>query len=120
MATRAEVIQHIRSYSDVEEFENGMFRILYELEGGRTQNLFIFVEDHLLIMVSPFATIDEITASTAFDFATIFGIAVFNDWYVIRNVSLLADLDEGELVEMAALIASRADEFEEQIGGDDF
>lgn len=120
MATRAEVIQHIREYSDVEEIDNGFFKVVFDLEGGRSQVLFMEITDHLLIMMSPFATTDEITASTAFSFATVFGIALVSDMYAIRNVSLLADLDESEITDMAALIATRADEFEERIGGDGF
>lgn len=120
MATRKEVIQHIREYSDVEEIENGLFKIVFDLENDRSQVLLIEVTDYFLVMMSSFATTDEITAATAFSFATLFGIAVVADMYVIRNVSLLADLDEREITDMAAIIAARADEFEAAIGGDDF
>lgn len=120
MATRAEVIQHIRGYSDVEEIDSGWFQVEFDLDNGRSQNLFMNVTDHLLVMISPFAMQDEITASKAFSFATVFGIALVEDMYAIRNVSLIEDLDESEITNMAMLIAARADEFEERIGGDGF
>ena len=104
MATRAEVIQHIRSYSDVEEIDNGLFRVEFETEEGRSQVVLLNVLDSLLVIVSPFASVDDITPSTAFEMATIFGIAVEGDLYCIRNVSLIADLDESEITDMAGSI----------------
>lgn len=118
MATRAETIQYIRSFNDVEDLGDGQFKTLVDTEGGRSQVVFMDVLDDLMVTYSPFATTDQITAGKAFGFAVIFGIALIGDTYCIRNVSLLADIDESEIVNMVGLIAIRADEFEKNVGGD--
>lgn len=120
MATRAEVIQHIRSYKDVEDMGDGSFKIIWELEEGRSQLVFMSVLDDLLIFMSPFASQDDVTASKAIGLAKIFGVCEMGDFYGLRNVSLLEDLDESEIVNMAFLIAMRADAIETEIGGDRF
>jgi hypothetical protein len=42
------------------------------------------------------------------------------NYYGLRNLSLIEDLDESEIVNMAAYIAVRADAIESEVGGDDF
>ena len=120
MATRAEVIDHIRSYNDVEDMGDGQFKVLWELDGGRSQVVFMMVLDLFLVFVSPFASQDDLTAGKAIGMAKIFGVCEIGDYYALRNVSLLEDLDESEIVDMAMVIAMRADAIEEEIGGDRF
>lgn len=120
MATRAEVIQKIRSYGDVEDLGDGSFKVLWELDGGRSQIVFMNVNDMMLMFVSPFASKDDITASTAIGMAVIFGVCEVGDFYALRNVSLIEDLDESEIVNMAMVIAMRADALESEVGGDRF
>lgn len=120
MATRAEVIQHIRSYNDVEDMGDGSFKVLWELEEGRSQIVFMTVLDDFLVFVSPFASKDDLTANKAIGMAQIFGVCEVGDFYALRNVTLLEDLDESEIVNMALVIALRADAIETEVGGDRF
>lgn len=118
MATRAEVIQHIRNYSDVEDMGDGGFNVVFSFDDGRTQILFMTVLEDILLMASPFAHRDDITPGKAIDLAVIYGVGTIGDFYVLRNVLHIADIDESEIVNGARLLAIRADTLEEQVGGD--
>ena len=120
MATRAEVIQHIRSYSDVEDMGDGGFKVVYSFDDGRSQLLFMKVLDDLLLMSSPFAHQDDITSTKAIDLAVIYGVGMVGEYYVLKNVLHIEDIDESEIVNGAGLLAVRADTLEEQVGGDRF
>lgn len=120
MATRAEVISHLRSFNDIEDTGDGTFRVEWGLDGGRSQLVFIWVGDEFVVLTSPFAQEDDITSTKALGLATVFGIAKIGDLYAFRHVVLIEDLDESELVNGLAYIAHSADTAEAEVGGDRF
>lgn len=120
MATEQEVIEKIRSYDDVIELGDGNFSFMAQLEDDRSQIVFASVSDPFLAFSSPFADKDAISADKALSLAKIFGVCVMDKYYALRNLSLIEDLDESEIVNMAAYIAVRADAIESEVGGDRF
>ena len=120
MATRAEVITHLRSFNDIHDQGEGSFRIEWDLENGRTQLVFMFVADEFVVMTSPFAGEDDLTTAKAIGLASIFGICKVADMYAFRHVVLIEDLDESELVHGIGYLAHAADAAEAEVGGDRF
>jgi hypothetical protein len=120
MATRAEVIKLLRGYNDVEDLEDGDFRVMINLDGGRTQLVFISVHDHVMTFKAAFAGRDDITSSKALDFAGIFGISPVGDFYAMTHTVFLEDLDESEVLSSASWVAMAADNAEKELGGDRF
>lgn len=120
VATRAEVMSHLRSYGDIDDLGEGDFKIEWRLDNGRSQLVFMHVADTVLVMNSPFAKEDDITAAKALGLAKIFGIAKAGDFYAFRHVVLMEDLDESEITNALALVAGLADSAEAEVGGDRF
>ena len=120
MASRAETINHLRSYNDVEDMGEGSFKIEWKLEGGRSQVVFAYVTDDFLALTSPFAHEDDVTAAKAIGLSKIFGIAKVGEYFAFRHVVLLADLDESEIVHGMMYVAVAADGAESEVGGDRF
>jgi hypothetical protein len=120
MATEQEVIEKIRSYDGVKDLGDGGFSWMAQLEGNRSQIVFVVVSDPWLAFMSPFAEKDAISADQALSLAKIFGVCAWDNYYGLRNLSLIEDLDESEIVNMAAYIAVRADAIESEVGGDRF
>jgi len=52
--------------------------------------------------------------------ALIFGVQKVGDFYALRNIMFLEDLDESEIQKGIELLAVRADDLESQVGGDAF
>lgn len=120
MATRAEVINHLRSFSDIEDQGDGKFRTEWDIGNGRTQLVFLFVSDDFVVMTSPFAGEDDVTSAKALGLASVFGICKVADLYAFRHVVLIEDLDESELTHGIGYLAHAADGAESQVGGDRF
>lgn len=120
MATEQEVIEKIRSYDGVKDLGDGNFSFMARLEDSRSQIVFVTVSDPFLAFMSPFAEKDAISADQALSLAKIFGVCDMGNYYGLRNLSLIEDLDESEIVNMAAYIAFRADAIESEVGGDRF
>ena len=121
MATEQQVIEKIRSYDDVKDLGDGNFSFMAQLDDNRSQIVFATVSEPFLAFMSPFAEKDAISADQALSLAKIFGVCVMgNNYYGLRNLSLIEDLDESEIVNMAAYIAVRADAIESEVGGDRF
>jgi len=120
MATESEVISIIRSYDDVTDLGDGSFSVNWALDGGRSQIVFLTVSDPFLALMSPFAAKDALTAERAVSLAKIFGVCDMGQFYGLRNLLLIEDLDESEIVNMAMFIAVRADAIESEVGGDRF
>lgn len=120
MATRAEVMSHLRSYSDIEDLGDGDFKIDWRLDSGRSQMVVMKVLDTVLIMDSPYAKEDDITAAKALGLAKVFGIAKIGEFYTFRHVVLMEDLDQSEISNALALVAGLADKAEAEVGGDRF
>jgi hypothetical protein len=120
VATRAEVITHLRSFNDIEDQGDGKFRTEWDLGNGRTQLIFLFVADDFVVMTSPFAKEDDVTSSKALSLAAVFGICKVGDLYAFRHVVLIEDLDESELIHGIGYLAHAADGAESEVGGDRF
>jgi hypothetical protein len=70
---------------------------------------------------SPFAKTEDVTPKQALKAIenSAFGIGTLGDWYVVRHVVPLPDLDESEIIVGLEVVAGIADEVEEEIVGGD-
>ena len=118
MATRAEAINYLRGINGIKEGDNAFFTYDLALDGGRSQLVFLGVLDDFIIMTSPFASKDDITAAKALDMAMIFGVSEVAGYYGLRHLLFLEDLDESEIIGGIALLGMRADALESQLGVD--
>lgn len=118
MATRAEAIEYLRGIPGIKEGDNAFFTYELSLKNGRTQLVFFMVLDDLIVMSSPFASKDDITAAKALDMAVIFGVSEIGNFFALRHILFLADLDESEIISSIGLLGARADTLESEIGGD--
>jgi len=118
LATRADTIEFLRGMNGMKEGENASFTYEVAFKDNRSQLVFLAVLDDVLLMTSPFATKDDITATKALNLAVIFGVAEVGNFYALRHLLFLEDLDVSEIVNSLNLLASRADTLEEQVGGD--
>lgn len=120
MATRAETIQHLRTFDGMEEGDDALFSYVVSWdEDGRSQLVWLKVLDDYLVLTSAFAEKDAITAHKALDLAILFGVTDMGDHYGLRHVLFLEDLDESEIVGGVGLLAARADILESEVSGSD-
>lgn len=121
MATQQEVVKYISNNLNSEQIGDETFKILYNLGNDRSQIVFIHAASETINIASPFAKIEDVTPKQALKAVETyaFGIGTTGDWYVVRHVVPIADLDESEItigLELAAIIA---DELEEELVGGD-
>lgn len=120
MATVSEIRKFIeRSYSY--EVVNDLYKILFEWDGGRSQIVFIEVNDTWFNALSPFASFEDLTPKQALQANAeyMLGMQAFADMYCIKYVVPIADLDESEVVVGLSYAAEIADLIEESLLGED-
>ena len=121
MATTAEAIDYLRSFDRMQELSEGSFCIQWILHDvNRTQTVYLRLANDLVVFSSPFAKVDDISANKALEMALIFGVQKVGDFYALRNIMFLEDLDESEIQKGIELLAVRADDLESHVGGDAF
>ncbi len=122
MATKDQAIAYIsRKWNS--EIEPGHFRIGFRVDNGRTQLIFVKVNDEDIIIYSIFANWNDIPAKRALEAAESkeLGICKIKDFYAVKHNLPLALLDFEELENSFGLTATVADELEiELVGGDEY
>jgi hypothetical protein len=123
MATQSEVKSYITNKMNAEHIDGDLYKITYDLGNNRSQLVFVSVKEAMMGAASPFAKTEEVTPKQAIKATenSSFGIGTLGDWYVVRHVLLLDDLDESEILVGLDVVAQIADEIEEElVGGDAF
>jgi hypothetical protein len=121
MASKQEAINFIKSTYRCEEISGGTLKFVFELDGGRSQLVFADVNDSNIQYLSPFATVNDVTAKQALEANADYsvGMQIVGDQYMIKHLAFLADLDESEIDGGFRVVANVADELEQKlIGGD--
>jgi hypothetical protein len=118
MATQQEVVSYIKATFTYKEIEANVFLLPYELENGRSQQIFAYVDDYKIVVSSGFAKVSEITPQQAFDASedSVWGIKTLGDHYVIRGTAFIADVDPSEILHTFLGVAMTADAAETKLG----
>jgi hypothetical protein len=123
VATIAEIKKFLENTYNHEVLESGTYKIIMDGDGGRSQLVFVEVNDTWLNVLSPFAEMDDVTPKQALlaNSEYILGMQTLGDTYCVKYVVLIADLDESEVVTGIEYAAGIADQLErELVGGDKF
>ena len=123
MATQQEVRNFIKSNYNCDELDNGSFKTVFDLGGGRSQLVFLTVNDYNVQYQSPFASVDDVSAKQALEANSEYnlGVQLQGDYYMIVHLAPLADLDASEIGEGFEYVTSVADALEKKlVGGDQF
>ena len=123
MATKQQAIDFMKSKYTVEDLGDDMFKMLFNLQNGRSQLIFASFNDSWIQFSSKFASVDELTPKQALEASSdwICGIQLIGEGYFVRNVVSLKDLDESDFVENLELVMNVADSIEEKsVGGDNW
>lgn len=123
MASQSEVQNYIKNNINSELIDDGLLKIIYDLGEGRSQLVYAFISDVSLNISSPFAKAEDVTPKQALKAVDgiSFGIGMLEDWYVVRHVVPIADLDESEIITGLEVVAQIADDLEDSlVGGDAF
>lgn len=121
MATQKEIINFIKKNLNPEEVGDSFFKLVYDVGNGRTQMLHVLVLELGMVVSSPFADTEDVTAKQALNAAkeSVLGVGIIGDYYVVRTFVPIADLDESEIHTNFDLVTAIADELEEALGGRD-
>ena len=121
MATQNEVLNFIKSNYETEVLSGGDLKLLFDLGEGRSQLAFVDVTELNAQFSSPFATVDDVTAKQALEANAEYsvGMQLIGNWYVIKHVVPLADLDASEVSTAFELVANIADMLEKKLVGGD-
>jgi hypothetical protein len=122
MATKIEVMNFLNQKYDFDHVSDNMVKFVFNVDGGRTQLVFAWVNDDFMVISSPFASEDAITPNLAFKLAedSLFGIKKIAGMYQVTHVVPMGDVDESEIAIGLALVANAADGLESSVGGDSF
>lgn len=117
MASKQEVLKFLQENYKHNDLGDDSLEIVMEAEDSdRSQLVYAFVYDDILSIASPFARTDEISDAQAFSKLSLFGKDKLSDFFVLRHVVLLENVDDNEIVEAMRYLASSADDFEAQLG----
>ena len=122
MATKSETIAFLKKHYIHEDLEDHFLKIVLEsADSDRSQIVWAWVYDDFLSFASPFARIGHISDSQALDSnESLLGIGKLSEFYVVRHLLELENVDENEIVEGLRYIATVADAQEARLGlGDD-
>jgi hypothetical protein len=115
MATINEVVKYISSNFDAQEDSPGLFRLLWE-KAGRSQVVYVSVNDPFVVFASAFAPTNKVTASKALDINDeVFGVKQMGDYWALVHVALLDTIDPLEIDAPLVLVARAADQLESKI-----
>ena len=121
MATQSELIAFIESNYDC-TFDGDSAKLVWSwTNDDRTQLVFVQVTDGYMRCTSPFARLDDVTPKQALEANASWqvGMQLQGDYYVIKNVLPIADMDASEVKAAFSMVAEPADELEKLlIGGD--
>lgn len=122
MATKQDAINYLIENYELEDLGDDSFKMLFNLDEGRSQLVFVGVFDEIMTIDSPFATTDDINANIAFKLGedSILGIKKFGETYALRHIVPLEDVDASEIDLGLGFTARAADALEAQVGGDKF
>lgn len=118
MATRGEAMKYLRGINGMKEGDDGAFTYVLGFDDGRSQLVFLKVVDDFIVLTSPFAEKDDISAMKAIDLARVFGVVDIGTLYCLRHVLFIEDLDESEVVNGIRWLGGQADILESEVGGD--
>ena len=99
MATQQEVRNFIKSKYRCEEITGGTLKFIFDLDAGRSQLVFADINDSNIQCLSPFATVNDVTAKQALEANSNYsvGMQLVGERYMIKHLAFLADLDESEI-----------------------
>lgn len=123
MATKAEVVAFIEGKYKCEHTESGAIKVLFNEGDGRSQIVLAWVNDSNIQVSSPFAKTSEISADRAVAEVSKYslGMQIYGEFYVVRHVAYLADIDASEVFAALEVTSSVADELEKALlGGDKY
>ena len=121
MATRAEVLSHITGKYITEHLgvlDSGMEMIMmgWNFEDGRSHRVWIGVNNSHLLVMSPFARQEQITAEKALTQTTDFGVSLAFGSYCLTDVVPLENVDANEIEVALEIMPALADEMEKKFG----
>ncbi len=121
MATWVEVKQYIFQNFNVKS-DSGNHLLINVEGGGRSQLVSVVNIENFLMFSSPFAEVGQVQPGQVLAASQIFGVALMGEYYNLRNVTLIDDLDVNELNLSIVQLAAQADEIEGKLmrGGDKF
>jgi hypothetical protein len=122
VATKIEVINFLSQKYDFDWVSDNLVKFVFDVDGGRTQIVFAYVDEDFMVISSPFASEDALTPNLAFKLAedSLFGIKKIGGMYQVTHVIPMGDVDESEIVLGLGLVANAGDGLESSIGGDGF
>ncbi len=123
MASQQEAIDFIKSNYRFDELQGGMLKFVFDLDGGRSQLVFVIVGETIVEYFSPFGDVSDVTAKQALDAISgySFGMQLVDGQFVVKHVVFLENLDASEIKDGFQIVASIADELENKlVGGDNY
>ena len=129
MATWREVVSYLTSNYKVDQIDPTLMKLVFGLDDGRSQMVFVGglalddPEDAIVSFISPFAKTDQLSPQGLIDCMknnSALGITIIGDWYALKNVAPLANLDANEIEWPLAYVTNFADQLERELNlGDD-
>lgn len=123
MATKAEVETFLHSKYRIETLDGGMMKLIFDQGDGRSQLVWVWLSDNVMYVSSPIAQRSEVSADHALEVVSKYslGMQVLGDFYVLRHVAYLADLDASEAILAVEITTNLADDVEKElVGGDKY
>ncbi len=117
MASQSETIDFITSNFQAESLGDNEFSVVKAWNDGRSQLVFATVGTEILQVASPFAKLSDISAEQALNANdSAFGVGKVLDWFAVKHVVPMADVDASELALAFSIVSEIADELEKKLG----
>ena len=129
MATWREVVSYLTSNYKVDQLSPTLMLLVFGLDQGRSQMVFVEgldlddPDDAIVSFISPFAKTEQLSPQGLVDCMVNncgIGVAIIGDWYALKNVAPLANLDANEIEWPLTFVTNFADHLERELNlGDD-
>ena len=117
MATQKEAIQFILDNFPSEKISDSLVKIVKSWDDGRSQLIFADVREEVISVLSPFAESSAISAQQAINANdTVFGVGMAGDWFALKHVVPLENVDASEMAVAFNLLSELADDIEKKLG----
>jgi len=121
MATMDEALQFVKRNFESKELTDTLLRLTFSIDAERSQVVFFEVNNDFAVFSSPFAEAEDVTPKQALTAAGEYlaGIQLVGDFYYVKHMAPLANLDESEIEDGFDLVANIADRLEQELVGSD-
>ena len=119
LTTKKDVVNYLKSNYGAELISDNLYKLLISWNDGRSQLVFVHVNDAFVNVTSPVGELAEVNLANLVSYvsdSTPWGVRMIGDWVCISDTGFTESMDAIELDVPIRFISEAADEIEKVVG----